>query len=251
MQYKLDLQYFAAKLFEVDDVLPATTMLNITSEISNWSRDNTIIKTTGDYLLIEGYTEDSNDTYIEIKINGVREYTYDGSDYEDDIDIIIDTSSWTNGQRTVISSSGPSVSNVFWEDIEPKVFNITFEENGGTSVTDLTEQTALPNPLPTTTKAGYTFVAWYTDSALTTRAVAGATISANTTLYAKWHNLGSLFTEIAGAIRDKEGTIANIKDVEFPDRIEALPSHVELTQAQYDALATKDSNTYYLIIEES
>ena len=45
---------------------------------------------------------------------------------------------------------------------------------------------ALPNPLPTLYKGGYEFGGWYTNSAKTTPAVAGATLAASTTLYAKW-----------------------------------------------------------------
>jgi uncharacterized repeat protein (TIGR02543 family) len=102
------------------------------------------------------------------------------------------------------------------------MYTITFNSNGGTTFTDLTEQTALPDLLPTPTKAGYTFVAWYIDSALTTRAVAGATIEEDTTLYAKWHNLGSLFTEIANAIREKESSSGTIRDVDFGERVKQI-----------------------------
>lgn len=192
---------------------------------------------------------------------------------------------------------------------ELNIYTITYNSNGGSSVSQATGVTALPSTLPTTTKAGYTFVAWYIDSALTTRAVAGATIEEDTTLYAKWHTLGSLFTEIADTIRSKDGTSENIRDVDFGERVNTLPSPkeeetktvtpnfasgnvvvtpttgkvmtqvtinkdanliadnikkdvtvhgitgnsfvtIELTQAQYNALTTKDSNTYYLIVEE-
>jgi uncharacterized repeat protein (TIGR02543 family) len=101
-------------------------------------------------------------------------------------------------------------------------YTITYNSNGGSSVSQATGVTTLPSTLPTTTKAGYTFVAWYIDSALTTRAVAGATIEEDTTLYAKWHNLGSLFTEIADAIRSKDGTSENIRDVDFGERVNAI-----------------------------
>ena len=111
------------------------------------------------------------------------------------------------------------------------MYTITFNSNGGTTITDLTEQTALPNPLPTTTKSGYTFVAWYYESNFQTRAKAGDTIEANTTLYAKWHNLGTLFTGIANAIRSKDGTSGNIRDLDFDDRIRAIePAKEEETK---------------------
>ena len=129
------------------------------------------------------------------------------------------------------------------------MYTITFNSNGGTTIIDLTEQTALPTPLPTPTKSGYTFVNWYYDSAFTQKAKAGDTIESNVTLYAKWHNLGSLFTEIANAIREKENSSGTIRDVDFGERVKQIQGAKELTQAQYDALSTKDSNTYYLIVE--
>ncbi len=70
----------------------------------------------------------------------------------------------------------------------PSTYTVTYECNGATSgcPSNATEQTALPNPLPIPTKTGYEFGGWYTDSELTTAAIAGATLSANITLYAQW-----------------------------------------------------------------
>ena len=134
-----------------------------------------------------------------------------------------------------------------WEGIS-QGYTITFNSNGGTTISDIEEATELPT-LPTPTKSGYTFVNWYYDSAFTQKATAGDTIESNVTLYAKWHNLGSLFTEIADAIRSKDGTSENIRDVDFGERVKQIQGAIELTQAQYDALGTKDANTYYLIVE--
>ena len=66
--------------------------------------------------------------------------------------------------------------------------DISFEENGGSAVADLTQQTNLPNPLPVITKAGKNFGGWFTDSELETPAVAGAAVTSTAaiTLYAKW-----------------------------------------------------------------
>lgn len=65
-------------------------------------------------------------------------------------------------------------------------YMISYNYNGhGTNSSSL-NQTALPETLPSPSVTGYTFGGWYVDSELTTPAVAGATISANTTLYAKW-----------------------------------------------------------------
>lgn len=68
--------------------------------------------------------------------------------------------------------------------------DISFEENGGSTVTDLTEQSNLPDPLPTITKAGKNFGGWWTTSTFEagTEAVAGAAVESTDpiTLYAKW-----------------------------------------------------------------
>ncbi|MDE6584598.1 MAG: InlB B-repeat-containing protein [Anaeroplasmataceae bacterium] len=66
-------------------------------------------------------------------------------------------------------------------------FSVTYVINGhGEQPTNLTDQTKLPNTLPVLSAEGWTFDGWYTDEALKTQAVAGATLTANTTLYAKW-----------------------------------------------------------------
>lgn len=66
-------------------------------------------------------------------------------------------------------------------------YSITYHANGGApEPANLTEQTNLPSPLPTIAKDGFTFDGWYTDASFTTKAIAGATISANTDLYAKF-----------------------------------------------------------------
>lgn len=65
-------------------------------------------------------------------------------------------------------------------------YTITYNTNGGTDVSQATGVTALPNPLPSTTKDDCTFKGWYTDASFTTEATPGAAITANTTLYAKW-----------------------------------------------------------------
>ena len=69
---------------------------------------------------------------------------------------------------------------------DSETYTITFVTNGGSEVDPMTEQTALPNPLPETTRSHYTFAGWYTDEGCTQAAVAGVAITSNTTLYAKW-----------------------------------------------------------------
>ncbi len=69
----------------------------------------------------------------------------------------------------------------------PTTYTVSYNMNGhGEAIADVTNVTALPSTLPTPTATGYIFGGWYTNEGLTSAAVAGASISANTTLYAKW-----------------------------------------------------------------
>ncbi len=316
----------AAKIFEVDDVLPATTQLRI-----SWTQSLSSFSYTGDKTIKSGtftivyLRKETSTLYLTVCDDQLSKFDGWASPYTDypssHAYYDVDTSMWSIEKRTVTSKNSELGSIFRWEDLAPTPsgYTITYEENGGTTQTDLTEQTALPTPLPTTTKSGYTFkgwyydsgftneafaddplttdvtlyakwelntytitynsnggtsvsqatgvttlpstlptttregyafVAWYIDSALTTRAVAGETIEEDTTLYAKWHNLSSLFTEIADAIRSKDGTSENIRDLDFGERVNQIQGAKEITQAQYDGLFVYDDNTYYLIVEE-
>jgi uncharacterized repeat protein (TIGR02543 family) len=305
----------AAKVFEVGDVLPATTQLRITSNNENIHHlgGTGQIKTDNDNFVFIDYNVDFPDGPSDFFIDGINYYSTWVSLEKF---VLVNTSSWSLSKRTVSTVSGifaatSGDSHLFWEDIAPAPsgYTITFNSNGGTTISDIEEATELPTPLPTPTKSGYTFVAWYYESNFQTRAVAGATIEEDTTLYAKWHNLGSLFTEIANAIREKESSSGTIRDVDFGERVKQIQGAkeeetktitpdfssgnqvitptsgkvlsqvtinkdanfiadnlkkdvtafgitgtsyiaIELTQAQYDALGTKDANTYYLIVEE-
>jgi uncharacterized repeat protein (TIGR02543 family) len=68
----------------------------------------------------------------------------------------------------------------------PKV-TISFEENGGSEIADITKVTgSLIGSLPTPVKSGYTFDGWYTGENLSTVFAANKMPSENITLYAKW-----------------------------------------------------------------
>lgn len=137
----------------------------------------------GSFTLATGGEDE--DTYL----NGVK---FDSSSFLD-----VDMTNWSLSKRTIAYSNypgpdgGPGGDSIgvwhafYWEALPPS-YSITFEENGGSTVTDLTEQTALPSPLPTPTKSGYTFLGWYYDSSFTQKATAGDELTADVTLYAKW-----------------------------------------------------------------
>lgn len=81
---------------------------------------------------------------------------------------------------------------------DPATYTITYVTNGGSKIDPMTEQTALPNPLPETERDHYTFAGWFTDEGCTQAATAGATIYANTTLYANWTPITYTVTFDAG-----------------------------------------------------
>ena len=152
-------------------------------------------------------TDDPNGIYLTIDwIGGVKDYyleiggvlQHDGVTSAESIIIgPINISNWSSSQRTIKSVSSENGIFVTWEDLNaPSGYSITFEEYGGTSVTDLTEQTALPDPLPIPTKEGYTFVGWYYDSDFFNKdkAFAGDPLTDDVTLYARWL-AGKLFEE--------------------------------------------------------
>ena len=69
----------------------------------------------------------------------------------------------------------------------PIKYSVTYVINGhGEQPEKLTEVAVLPAELPVLSAEGWTFEGWYTDAEFKTAAVAGATITSNVTLYAKW-----------------------------------------------------------------
>ena len=104
------------------------------------------------------------------------------------------------GDGTTYTDSDESETAEFTtSEVAPNTYTITFEANGGTRIDKITDATALPDPLPTTTRDHYTFAGWFTDEDCTHAATAGATINANTTLYAKWTPITYTVTFNAGS----------------------------------------------------
>ena len=128
--------------------------------------------------------------------NTTVEFSYtvtstDGLAGESTIYIWRTSGSTTYVKELTITSSGAAAT-----------YAISYDMGGiADDIEQLTEQTALPNPLPTPTGVtdGYTFEGWYTNSTFTTRATAGAAIAANTTLYANYIIDTPVITPAAGA----------------------------------------------------
>lgn len=77
----------------------------------------------------------------------------------------------------------------------PIQYTIFFQENGGTNVSDITANSGSNVTLPTTTRSGYSFGGWFSNSALTIGPFTSWTVTANQTLYAKWTLLAPGFTD--------------------------------------------------------
>ncbi len=92
-------------------------------------------------------------------------------------------------------------------NIASSLVTLTYNVDGGEAI-DPVSVSALPNPLPTTTKAGKNFGGWFTDSEKTVAAVPGAAISENTTLFAKWLDPYDI-TAAKAVIDENESGIAN------------------------------------------
>ena len=218
------------KIFEVNDVLPATTQLEITWYIRPADYEFSEIKTSSDYMYISAESLEFSDFDMFIRVNSVTIVNTTNPNGSQ----IIDTSSWSEAQRTVISCSLSSYMDITWEDLNaPSGYSITFEEYGGTTQTDLTGQTALPDPLPIPTKENHTFVGWYYDSDFCAedKAFAGDPLTDDVTLYARWMR-GKLFEE----------------DEVLPATTE-LKIRILFEHSDYYHMETDDPNGIYLTID--
>ena len=73
-----------------------------------------------------------------------------------------------------------------WEIV---TYSITYVTEHGTAPEKVNEATTLPATLPSLSDTEeWRFAGWYLDASLKTKAEAGATLTANTTLYAKWES---------------------------------------------------------------
>ncbi|MDR2053442.1 MAG: InlB B-repeat-containing protein [Treponema sp.] len=74
-----------------------------------------------------------------------------------------------------------------WTEVPAGSFAVTFEANGGSSVSGQVKKSGDKITAVTTTRDGYDFVAWYKEAAFTTQwNFTTDTVTGNITLYAKW-----------------------------------------------------------------
>lgn len=136
-----------------------------------------------------------NGTFIKAKNKDDKELDPDNmpaasSPYEDNVTFDV-----KKGKDYYVYVTGSKLGFYDFNFTQATVYTVTYNMNGhGTQIEAVTDDNILPETLPTPTADGYTFVAWYTDEALTQEATPGASISAPTTLYAKWIPITDLFS---------------------------------------------------------
>ena len=101
----------------------------------------------------------------------------------------------TEAQTTTVTTQAPTTTEITTAPVTtvttvttvPNTFTISFEENGGSAVTNITQVSGTAVTAPAApTKTGYTFVGWYSNTELTTAYTFTTMPSSNITVYAKW-----------------------------------------------------------------
>lgn len=120
-----------------------------------------------DYTVIFEVTEEGQPVTIGFKATGVTPMV----------------ARWFSGDDFTLEYYGTEST----QSVTPALYTVQYVMNGyGDQIASLQEVTALPSTLPNPTATGVTFAGWYTDGNMSVPAVAGATITENTILYAKW-----------------------------------------------------------------
>ncbi len=156
-----------------------------------------------------------------------------------------------------------------------ETYSITYNCNGATSgcPSNAAGQIALPDPLPSSiAKDGYDFGGWYTNEGLTVEAVAGATLDADVTLYAKWtactkpgkpalprvedgtltHNSATFSWDRDGATANSDGYAVSIVKVSDGSTVLDWTSsgiRVDGTAHLYDATGLTAGTAYYFVVK--
>ena len=107
---------------------------------------------------------------------------------------------------------------------EKNKYTVQFETNGGTAVNDMTVSTIDESPV--TTREGYTFVGWYTESSFTKKVTFPYEVTKAQTLYAKWEQNGPeeivFSVDGNGVLTGVSGLTANNTDVVIPSVVDGI-----------------------------
>ena len=86
---------------------------------------------------------------------------------------------------------------IFIVGCEQESFTLQYNTNGhGGEIEEVTNIRQLPETFPVLTEEGFHFDGWYTDSTFEDPAVAGAEMTQNVILYAKWTELFTIKFEM-------------------------------------------------------
>jgi uncharacterized repeat protein (TIGR02543 family) len=109
---------------------------------------------------------------------------------------------------------------------EIKIIIMTFDTNGGTSVTPNVQEYGTNVSEPSTTRIGYDFSGWYGDAEFSTEYEFGLMPAENLTIYAKWTAINRMITfSYEGA--DDNNSVIN-KEVTYDDFYGTLPSPTKI-----------------------
>lgn len=91
--------------------------------------------------------------------------------------------------------------------VTSKLYTITFDSNGGSAVSSITQNYGTTVSAPTDpTMTGYTFAGWFSDVALTQSYTFSTMPAENITLYAGWATAGLSFTTTTGGYSVSKGS---------------------------------------------
>lgn len=106
----------------------------------------------------------------------------------------------------------------------PQKYTVQFITNGGTVVSDMTVSIIAKSP--ETTKKGYTFVGWYTESSFTNKVTFPYEVTKAQTLYAKWEQNGPekivFSVDGNGVLTGVSGLTENNTDVVIPSVVDGV-----------------------------
>ena len=105
-----------------------------------------------------------------------------------------------------------------WEE---NAYNVHFELNGGTGVTDLKTNKIEKEPLPT--KDGYTFLGWYLEANFINKVTFPFEVTKNQTLYAKWEE--NIPASISFNVNE-EGVLTSVEGISEINNEVVIPSRV-------------------------
>ena len=105
---------------------------------------------------------------------------------------------------------------------EKNKYTVQFDTDGGTAVSDMTVSTIAKSP--ETTKKGYTFVGWYTESSFTNKVTFPYEVTKAQTLYAKWEQNGP--EGIVFSV-DGNGVLTGVSGLTENNTVVVIPSEVD------------------------